>query len=202
MNKAMTQGRVCSVPYDESLPVFTGWDVGLHDATTIWFMQEGRGGEPRLIDYYERNGEQIKHYVDLIKSKPYTYGRHFLPHDAGHTRLGMPESIEDQINKLGITDTTVLQQEGNIWPAVDMCRAFIGRAVFDDEQTSNGRAALSAYRKEYDDVRKVFKMKPLHDWASHGADGLRYLVRAYEMGLCQMGWSSTLDYSTANRMVI
>ena len=202
MNKAMTEGRVCSVPYDQGLPVWTGWDVGLHDSTTIWFMQEDRGGQPRLIDYYERNGEQLKHYVDLLKSKPYTYGMHFLPHDAGHTRLGMPESIEQQINGLGITNTQVLQQERNIWPAIDMCRNFLGKAVLDDENTSQGRAALSTYRKEFDEVHKVFKMRPLHDWASHGSDALRSLVRAYEMGLCNVTWGGQLDYSAANRAVI
>ncbi|MBY0431999.1 MAG: PBSX family phage terminase large subunit, partial [Rhodospirillales bacterium] len=32
------------------------------------------------------------------------------------------------------------------------------------------------YRKAWDDKRKVFHDRPLHDWASHPADAFRYLA--------------------------
>jgi hypothetical protein len=30
----------------------------------------------------------LSYYAKLIKEKPYLYGTHYLPHDAGHRRLG------------------------------------------------------------------------------------------------------------------
>ena len=32
--------RICSVPYDRSTEVWTAWDLGIGDATTIWFAQQ------------------------------------------------------------------------------------------------------------------------------------------------------------------
>ena len=39
-------------------------------------------------------------------------------------------------------------------------------------------AALREYCKEWDEVNKVFKNKPLHNWTSHPADAFRYLAMA------------------------
>ena len=33
---------------------------------------------------------------------------------------------------------------------------------------------------DYDDVKKVFRDNPRHDWASHGADNLRYIALSNE----------------------
>jgi len=73
--------RICSVPYDPSVPVFTSWDLGIGDPTAIWFCQLV-GKETRLIDYYESSGVDVSHYASVLKGKPYYYGGHILPHDA------------------------------------------------------------------------------------------------------------------------
>ena len=74
---ARKDGRLTRVPYDPALPVDTDRDLGVGDATVIWFSQSLRGGEVRLIDYYENSGEGIPHYAGLLKSKPYVYGEHW-----------------------------------------------------------------------------------------------------------------------------
>jgi len=38
------------------------------------------------------------------------------------------------------------------------------------------REALKQYRCEYDEEKKVFSPRPLHDWTSHAADAFRYLA--------------------------
>ena len=40
-----------------------------------------RGGEVRLIDYYESAGEDLPHYAQVLKAKGYVYGKHWAPHD-------------------------------------------------------------------------------------------------------------------------
>jgi hypothetical protein len=39
MREARKSGRIGKVPYDESLQVYTHWDLGINDTTAIWFWQ-------------------------------------------------------------------------------------------------------------------------------------------------------------------
>ncbi len=201
MNEAEQSGRICDVPPDESLLVHVSWDIGLRDSTALWFFQVGAGGQIRWIDYYEAHGEQLKHYVDLIRSKGYSYSDDLIiPHDAGHERLGA-ESIDYQLRGLGF-GTRVLKVERSVLPGIEACRVAIGKSVFDRERTKQGRACLNAYQREYDDKRQVFKPGPLHNWASDGADSFRYGVRAINMGYTSnIGWAQP-DYSALNRAAI
>ena len=197
----MTEGRICAVPYDESMPVWISWDIGLKDSTALWFFQVGTGGRPYFIDYYECQGEQLKHYADLIKSKPYTYDDDLiLPHDAGHERLGM-ESVAKQLQALGF-GTRVLPVERSVQPGIEACRVAINKAHFDEEKTRRGRAALNAYQREYNERLQVFKPGPLHNWASDGADSFRYAVRAINLGFCNANKWAEVDYSALNRAAI
>ena len=50
------------MPYDPSALVWTSWDLGIRDATAIWFAQV-IGREIRIIDYYEASGVDLGHYV-------------------------------------------------------------------------------------------------------------------------------------------
>ena len=52
--------------------------LGIGDSTAIWF----RWGKIHFIDHYESSGEELGHYISIIKNKPYNYTTHFLPHDA------------------------------------------------------------------------------------------------------------------------
>jgi len=167
----------------------------------LWFFQVGQGGQIRWIDYEEAHGEQLKYYVDLIRSKSYTYADDLiLPHDAGHERLGA-ESIDYQLRGMGF-GIRVLPVERSVLPGIESCRVAIGKSVFDRELTKQGRACLNAYQREYDDKRQVFKPTPLHNWASDGADSFRYGVRAINKGYTSnIGWQQP-DYSALNRAAI
>src|SRR5205085_10171204 len=69
---AREDGRLTRVPYDPTIPVDTDWDLGMGDATAIWFSQSLRSREIRLIDYYEATGEGLAHYKRVVDDKPYT----------------------------------------------------------------------------------------------------------------------------------
>ena len=62
MTKAREERRITVVPYDPSCEVFTAWDLGYGDATSIWWLQYV-GRELRWLEYYENAGEQLDHYV-------------------------------------------------------------------------------------------------------------------------------------------
>lgn len=167
--------RVTRVPYDPGSEVFTAWDLGFGDATSIWWLQFV-GRELRWLDFYENSGEQIDHYVRMVKAKPYNYKTHYLPHDgaAGNIR---GESIARQLDGMGLQNI-VLPRETDIAPGIELLRQTIAYSVFDAEKCRDGLHALENYAYEWDDDRGIFKSKPRHDWTSHAADAARYAALA------------------------
>ncbi len=94
------EGRICSVPYDPSVPVWTGWDLGIGDATAVVCAQLV-GKEIHIIDYYEATGEPLTHYVEWLDSKPYRYSVDLLPHDAAARELGTGKTREELLRANG-----------------------------------------------------------------------------------------------------
>mgnify|MGYP003344080106 CR=1 FL=1 len=62
------EGQVRDIAVDRTLPVITAWDLGIGDATSIWFAQQS-GREIRLVDYYEASGVGLDHYVQVLRDK-------------------------------------------------------------------------------------------------------------------------------------
>lgn len=175
--KAREEGRITTVPYDANFQVFTAWDLGFGDATSIWWLQFV-GRELRWIDFYENNGELLDHYAKVIKEKPYNYYAkgHFLPFDgaAGNIR---GEAVPTQLKKMGI-DTTTLPKATDLRAERDLLNNTIAFSVFDDKKCADGILSLESYHFEWDEDRGVFKKEPLHDWSSNGSDAARYAAVA------------------------
>lgn len=171
MERAEEDGRIGNVPHESLLPVNTYWDLGVDDSMTIWFVQL-IGREIRLIDYYENSNEGMPHYIGVINSRGYTYGKHYAPHDIKVRELTTGVSRLETARKLGINFETVprpaQKQEG-----IDAIRNVLSRCWFDKTKCEKGIDALMSYHKEFDEIRKVYKNQPYHDWSSHAVDGLQ-----------------------------
>jgi phage terminase large subunit len=170
--------RVCGVPYDPASLVYTAWDLGIGDPTAIVFAQNV-GKEVHIIDYYENSGADIAHYVGILKSKPYNYGGHIVPHDAQAKELGTGKSIYEVMQGLGLYPLTVCPNH-RIEDGINATRLMIPRCYFDKVKTHNLVEALKQYQYEWDEVKRVFKAKPRHDWTSHAADAFRYLANGID----------------------
>jgi hypothetical protein len=171
INDADKAGRIKDVPWDPTIPVYTFWDLGYDDSTSIWFAQS-HGYELGFIDYEEGSQQGLPYYAKILQEKPYTYGEHVFPHDievhdygSGNTRKSIAES-------LGIDPITVAPKL-SLGEGINAVRAWLPRAFFDKEKCGRGLDCLRNYRHEYDEEKKIFKDKPDHNWASHGADALR-----------------------------
>lgn len=191
---ARSEGRVTKVPYDPSCEVFTAWDLGFGDSTAIWWLQFV-GRELRWLDFYENNGEQLGHYAEIIKKKPYNYKKngHYLPHDAGHGNI-RGDSVTVQLRNLGV-DNVVLNRETELMSGTELMRQTIAYSVFDSEKCKDGLHSLENYAYEWDDERKVFKSKPKHDWTSHAADAARYAAIAASQVKAGLGNSRPVSFS-------
>ena len=174
---ARADGRITKVPYDAGSEVFTAWDLGFGNATSIWWLQF-IGRELRWLDYYENDGEQLDHYVGIVKKKPFNYMRqgHFLPHDGAHGNI-RGDSVSKQLTAMGIHNR-VLERETDINVGIEVLRQTIAFSCFDAVKCGDGLHALESYGYEWDEERGVFKSKPKHDWASNSADAARYAAIA------------------------
>lgn len=171
------QDRIGAVPHDPRHPVITAWDLGVGDSTAIWFCQR-IGLELHLIDYYETSGVGADHYAKVVREKPYLYDYHILPHDADDREWGNNASSRvDSLKSLGVKPLRVLPR-ASLDDGINAVRILLQRgARFDRTRCQRGLDALRQYQRTWDDKLKVFSQKPLHDWASHGADALRYLAQ-------------------------
>lgn len=181
IEQARLEGRVCNVPWEPRSNVNTAWDLGVSDSTSIVFWQEV-GGEVRIIDYYENHSEKIAHYAKKVFEKPYVYGTHYFPHDAGNRSIETARTIEDAYYELGLK-CVVLSRETKIDPGIDLVRSLLTIAYIDEKKCSFMLKCLENYHKKYNDKTQSYSDTPLHDWTSHCADATRYMANAR----CQYG---------------
>ncbi len=92
-------GRIKPIPYDPERELFTAWDIGVDDYTSIWFFQTdgysifavdfyeiSNAGAPEIVDLAlpELNPDvrlAAAQLIDLGRDEPFRYTRHYLPHD-------------------------------------------------------------------------------------------------------------------------
>ena len=178
MNAAEADKRIGRVPIDPILKVDTWWDLGIDDATAVWFTQEV-GQEKRIVDYLEVSGEGLPQIVKRLEAKDYRYGRHVLPHDAEARELGTGVSRVETLKRLGLRDIYIVPAQ-EVADGINAVRLMLARCWFDAERCARGIEAMKQYRREWDGKRQVWRERPLHDWTSHAADAFRYgaLARA------------------------
>ena len=172
--------RITAVPWEEALPVYTAWDLGLSDETTVWFVQFA-GRECRVIDYYSNHGEGLPHYLGVLRERPYRYGGHFAPHDIAVRELGSGASRLETARGLGVEFERVMANK-DVAGGIEAVRELLAYCWFDERRCEQGVKCLENYRKEWDADAGCFKSRPMHDWASHGADAFRTLAVAWKAG--------------------
>jgi phage terminase large subunit len=165
--------RICGVPYDPAVPVWTAWDLGIGDATAVVCVQLV-GREIHVIDYYEATGEPLTHYVAWLDSKPYRYSTDLLPHDAGARELGTGKTREELLRANGRKVRVLPRQE--VDDGINAVKLLLARCWFDRTRTERLRECLVHYHRDFNDRMGVFKDAPVHDWSSHAADAVRTLA--------------------------
>lgn len=172
MTKAEADKRICRVPLEPTVKVDTWWDLGIDDATAIWFVQDV-GQERRIFDYLEVSGEGLPQIMKRLDAKDYRYGRHILPHDAQARELGTGKSRVETLEALGLRNIEIVPQQ-EVADGINAVRLMLSKCWFDKDKCERGIEALKQYRREWDGKRQVWRERPLHDWTSHAADAARY----------------------------
>lgn len=195
--KAREEGRITEVPWEPSIPVDTGWDLGTANSTCIWFKQQV-GAQRRIIDFYINSGRDLAHYAKMLQEKPYVYGKHYLPHDVEVKELNQKQSRKEILKSLGIRATTVPRIQ-SVDDGIELTKNYLQTCWFDKEKTDasgkgpdgleriSGIQGLLEYCKKETGERgpngePYYSDEPAHTWASDVADGFRTLVCGDQRG--------------------
>lgn len=178
------RGAICPVPYDPSGgPVTVSFDLGTFDQTALWFVQRV-GMEVRVLDYYASFGVGLEHYLEQIlnRFKRHQLGQLILPHDGANMQVVAGRSAVSFFLDNGLDAIAIQAPKDDLAKQMEInaVRRFLPMCVFDKEKTAEGLNALRSYRSEYDALKRSIVGKPVHDWASHGADSFRTLVMGWE----------------------
>ena len=208
IEKARVAERIQQGLYDPSLPVFTAWDLGYSDDTAIWWFQVA-GNEVRLIDFYENNRQDMRHYAEQI------YGREIPEEDCEFGangkvlsfKLGKPidgaeHRVEynysdnyvphDAANKLlqagGRSVVDQLHEFGvksrvvaatSQQNQISAARATIDLSWFDADRCKQGIRCLKKYAFAEKDDGG-YSQTPVHDVYSHGADAYEIVAQVWK----------------------
>lgn len=186
------QGRLGSYPYEPRLSVKTGWDLGVDDYTAIWFIQEHfADGKPRIrvIDYYETSGDGAQLIAEeAIKSKPYGYASHHLPHDVSVREFGAgARTRRDTLMSCGVAPIMTGVRQGPE-ERINAVRALLPYCEFDSNpRVAIGLKRLRRYSRKLNENMGVYQ-GPLHDENSHGADAFgEYAVNSPLLAMATQG---------------
>ncbi len=141
---------------DYSIEVYAKYLFLIHDS--------GQG-----LKFYLDKAEQIRRSINC------QWGNHFAPHDINQAHQGFEqcESRLIQARKHGwhfqVTPKVALED------GIESLRYILPKVRIDKNNCSLGVRALREYQRVYDESRACFQSKPLHNWASHIVDALRYL---------------------------
>lgn len=180
MYEAREEERIGNIPWDRQTRVYTAWDIGYGDSTSIIFYQIC-GNEIHIIDYYENHGEGLSHYAGVLHDKPYIYADHFAPHDIDSHSFSSGLSAKEVASSLGIRFITLPTLKLRVDDGIEAVRGLFPRLWFDEKKTKYLITCLENYRKEFDGKLEVYKNRPRHDKYSHGSDAMRYLALAVKM---------------------
>lgn len=170
------QKRLCKVPYEPALPVYTASDPGDVVYSIVYYQVHGK--EVRIIDADEFYSPSPETIFASIKSKPYrTYGKHFFPSDATVKKMAAGQkSHMDQLRDVGLTDMQALPPQQSKMEGVKLVQSHFSSFWIDEKLEKKVVEPLANYAPTFSANRNTYSSEPEHNWASHMSDGVRYMV--------------------------
>lgn len=165
INEITMRGQITGVPYDNTVPCFTMWDLGIDDEMVVWICQIV-GRELHVIDYVAATGKGLEWFAQQLQAKGYFYAVHVPPHDIKARELGTGVSRYEIMLQLFPNVTIFICPDHKVEDGIIATRSLLHRTYFDKVKTEAGVSALKNYHRGN-------KGKPVHNWASHPSDAFR-----------------------------
>lgn len=175
--------QICHVPHEPQLLVYTTWDIGVNDDTTIVFWQQSSDGLLiRVIDCYSNNNLGMDHYAHIIKERGqiYNYGVHYAPHDVMVREFGNRAMTRlSAARELGL-NFEKLPQVGLV-DSIQAALLTIPKVWFDEKKCKPLLDSIENYKRQWDEVHQMYLPTPAKSRWNHFADAFRYMCQAIPM---------------------
>ena len=166
--------RVTDVPYDPFLVVHVIFDLGWNDHMSI-IMAQRHISQLRIIDYIEDDHKTLDWYSKLLRTREYSWGTVFLPHDGGHgdykTGKSSQQIMEDLKWKVEVLPKRPIPD------GIREARMAFAQLAIDKGKCIRLVECLKRYRRNVSNQTGEAG-NPIHDEWSHGADAYRYTCQA------------------------
>lgn len=160
LQKAEEENRITTAPYESRVPVNTYWDLGKQAMTAIWFIQYV-GMQYRVLKHYKAHLRDLPHFFKYVKDMPYVYGTHYLPHDAEHNRIGLPENILMQARKSLGGRVEIVPRVSKKIHAINAALQVFGQCVFDEKECEDGINDLRLYAYNVNEENETISKNPM-----------------------------------------
>ncbi len=188
LDKLRASGAISAFKTDNSTLVHTAWDLGSPVNTVVWYFQVIGGNEVRVIDCDMDMDMTPVQRVGHMLAKGYSYGAHFLPHDAAATRTSGKADAQ-VYTEAGLANVRVLPRTHDIWIGINACLQMFPRFSFRLPACERGLDALANYAYKRSSATGIVVNEPVHNWASHAADALRMIAEAEMAGMLKTGFA-------------
>ena len=188
LDKLRASGAISAFKTDNSTLVHTAWDLGSPVNTVVWYFQVIGGNEIRVIDCDMDLDMTPVQRVGHMLAKGYSYGAHFLPHDAAATRTSGKADAQ-VYTEAGLANVRVLPRTHDIWIGINACLQMFPRFSFRLPACERGLDALANYAYKRSSATGIVVNEPVHNWASHAADALRMIAEAEMAGMLKTGFA-------------
>lgn len=179
--------RIGFFPHVPGYPVHSISDIGMDDCNSVWLFQV-LPQRVRGIAYFEHTGTGMDGMIAELERRQeagdFVYGVHYMPHDirvrewtrGGLTRI---EIMLAEVKARGLGKVEKVPR-AYVEDRINGTRRILAKVEFDQAGCDQGIKCLKNYRKDWDEDFGVWKDKPRHDWASHGADAFGGLPTIFQ----------------------
>ena len=199
MDKLRRDNRLRIVPMDPGVGLYTFWDIGYSDYTSIWLIQFS-GRDILLLDYYCRSGHPAGFYVAKVRQWEEEYQApvrcNYVPHDAAQHDRGSGKTYVEHLKEAGLEYIKVVPRVPDEWVGIGALRKIFDRIYINlpkcntawtlgEMEMPSGIDCLDYFSKKEDAKSGFIKDEPVHDQYSHGAAALRTMAEAADQGMCE-----------------
>lgn len=199
--------RIVDFGMEANRPIFSFWDIGLSDYTSVWLIQPV-GRWFLVLDWFEAEGISGSEMPNRMLAWEAKWRKpiagHFVPHDANTRDRGNGKTYLTQLQEGGLNNVRVVPRTPDVWLGIGYVRDVLPHCWFhkthcDTSRSRDGRpfnpsegvedfpsgvACLEGYSKDIGAAAGMrLREMPKHDLFSHSADAFRTFAEANARGM-------------------
>lgn len=202
-------GRILDFGVERQFPMYSFWDIGLSDYTSVWLVQP-LARAILVLDWFEAEGRPGSTMPDVMLAWERKWDKaiaaHYLPHDAETRDRGSGRSYVSELRAAGLNQIRIVPRTPDVWLGIGYVRDALPHCWFhkthcdtprnadgslhdpadSQEDFPSGVACLEGYSRDTGAAAGMrLREQPKHDLFSHSADAFRTFAEAWRRGMIQ-----------------